>query len=132
MVQKVLDNIVAFLLLAGLEVSVGLKDLLASLAILSVHMDSELVWPEPWFSLLFNWRIMVIESIRWIDLVTVYDGGVCILRELVIWLSELLLSMGIGAVFTELTLALLDPELALLGLIVIVLNIHHFKNKIGW
>jgi len=40
--------------------------------------------------------------------------------------------MGVGTVLAELTLTLLDPELALLSFVVIVLYIHHFKHKLGW
>jgi hypothetical protein len=38
---------------------------------------------------------MVIIVISWVDLVAVYYSRIGILRELVVWLSELLISMGV-------------------------------------
>ena len=40
--------------------------------------------------------------------------------------------MGVRAVFAEFTLALLDPELTLLGLVVVILYIHDFEDELGW
>ena len=40
--------------------------------------------------------------------------------------------MGVGAVLAELTFAFVDPELALLGFVVVVLYIHHLENELCW
>ena len=73
---------------------------------------------------------MVIIVITWsIDLVTVHNGGVGVLGKLIVWFPKLLLPMGVRAVLSELALAFLDPEFAQLGLIVVVLHVHHFKNQ---
>jgi hypothetical protein len=115
-----------------LKVSIRLKDFLAGLVILSVHLDAKLVWSKTRLLRLSVWRPVIIEVISWVYLVTVYYSGISILWQFVIRLSKLLLSMGVRTVLAELTLALLDPELALLGFVVIVLYIHHFKYKLSW
>lgn len=46
MVQEVLDDVVPFILLAGLQVSVGLEDLVAGIIVFRVHDDLKLVGAE--------------------------------------------------------------------------------------
>ena len=79
LVQQFLDYIVAFVLLARLKVPVGLQDLLASVIILSVHMDTELVWPKTGILISFIRGSMVIVLFSWIDLVTVYYSRISVL-----------------------------------------------------
>ena len=95
-------------------------------------MDSKLVWPKSCLSLLSRGGSMIIVLLRWIYLVTVYHTGISVFGKFVIWLSKLLLSMSVWAVFAEFALALLDPELALLGLVIVVLYIHHFQDELSW
>ena len=66
--------------------------------------------------------------VNWVYLVSIHHNWVSIFWQLVVRLSELLLSMSIGPVLVETTFTFLDPELAELSLVIIVLNIHHFKD----
>jgi hypothetical protein len=132
-VQKLLDKLVAFFLLASLEILVGLKDLVASLIVLSVHNDFELVRSEAglWLSVGGS-MVIVMIACRWVHLVSAHHRWDCILWQLVIRLPQLLLSMRVGAVLAKLALALLHPELAQLGLVIVILHIHHFENQLCW
>ena len=63
-----------------------------------------------------------------IDLIAIHYNRVCVLGEFVVRLSHLMVSMCVGAVLVELALTLLDPELAELRLVVVVLDVHHLEN----
>lgn len=95
LIQELLDYIVAFVLLTRLKVPVGLQDLLASMVILSVHMDTQLVWSKTSILASFIRRSMVIVLFIRIDLVTVYYGRISVLGQFVVWLPQLLLSVGV-------------------------------------
>jgi hypothetical protein len=128
LVQHVLDNVVPLFLLPRLKIFICLENFVAGTLILSIHNDAEFVGAKSGLYLLAWWLVVIIVITWSIDLVTVHNGGVSVLGKLIVWFPKLLLPMGVRAVLSKLALAFLDPEFAQLGLIVVVLHVHHFKN----
>ena len=64
--------------------------------------------------------------------IAVHYNRVCVLGEFVVRLSHLVVSVCVGAVLVVLALAFLDPELAELRLVIVVLDVHHFENQLSW
>ena len=133
-VEKFLNDIVGPLLLTCLQEPVGLQNLGAGVIVLGVHDDlqSGRAMTLDAVVAMLGWGAAVLDSPGGTLGISVDSIWIGILWQLIVWLSELLLAVGIGAILVELTLAILDPELAELGLIVVVLNIHHFENELCW
>lgn len=73
----------------------------------------------------------MVLMVIWINLITVHHYWICVFGKFIVRFSHLVVTMCVGAVLVELAFALLDPKLAELCLIVVVLDVHHLENQLS-
>lgn len=76
----------------------------------------------------FDLSLQESESIR----ISNFYSYIHFYRKFFIWLAQLISSMGIGTILTEVTLLLLFEVLANLGLVVIVWYVKHLVLDLDW